>query len=288
MKKIVLSLLLTLCLLVLPESVYAASCSSAITGTKSINVGGTTTLYVKVNASAGIKGADLNFAVSGNLKLVSASPVNLQLMGNDGSRYIMYAMNPVNSGSNIFAIKVKGTAKGTGTVSVKSLEATVDDQTATCTLASATVTVNEAPKKTTTTTPATTTPTTPTTPEEPKEEVKQVEVKDKDYEDALRLVEQAEKTKKLADVKKAKEKVDELKFSEKKYDLTNRLYEIKIDLNDNSNLVNGNNNDLTKITTDVTGGMSWFFLAAVLLICLVVETIYLMVKESKKKEVEEA
>ena len=288
MKKIIYSLILILGLFVIPGSVLAESCTSAITGNKEVKVGETTTVYVKVDASNAIKGADINFEVSGNIGLVSASPVGLNTMAQNGNRYILYSNNGVNAGSNIFAIKVKGTAKGTGTVKVSSLETTISDETVICSLTSATINVKEVEKKTTTNT-NTVKPVTPKEEEkkeEVKEETKPVEpVKTQeeiDYEKALELVKKAEKTKKKDDVNKAKEAIDKLKFSEKKYDLIERLFNITIELDDTGS-TKTKTNDMTKLSTDVTGGMSWFFLAVILLICLATETIYLMAKEVKKK-----
>ena len=288
MKKIIYSLILILGLFIIPGSVLAESCTSAITGNKEVKVGETTTVYVKVDASNAIKGADINFEVSGNIELVSASPVGLNTMAQNGNRYILYSNNGVNAGSNIFAIKVKGTAKGTGTVKVSSLETTISDDTVICSLTSGAINVKEVEKKTTTNanTVKPVTPKEEEKKEEVKEETKPVEpVKTQEeinYEKALELVEKAEKTKKKDDVNKAKEAIDILKFSEKKYDLIERLFNITIELDDTGS-TKIKTNDMTKLSTDVTGGMSWFFLAVILLICLATETIYLMAKEVKKK-----
>ena len=277
MKKIIYSILLILGMFLIPNSALAESCTSSITGNKTITVGGTTTLYVKVNTSNPIKGADIDFEVTGNLKLVSASPVGLNKMAQNGNRYILYSNNGVTG--NIFAIKVKGTAVGTGTVKVNSLETTIEDETVECSLTNAVITIKEQEKKVVTTTTDDTKKT-----ETPKEEVKKEEktpVATK-YDKALALVERAENTKKKADVIKAKAAVDELEFSEKKYNLMERL--LKINIETEVVKETESKNDMTQVSTDVTAGMSWFFLAIILLICLAAETVYMLFKEVKKNE----
>ena len=285
MKKLIYSLLLILGIFIVPNSALAESCNCAITGNKSITVGGATTVYVKVNASNPMKGADINFEVSGNIALVSASPVGLNKMAQNGNRYILYSNSGVKGGSNIFAIKVKGTAVGSGTVKVSSLETTISDETVVCSLSSAVITVKEAPKKTTTpATPAANNDNKTEAPKEEKKEIKETKTKaETDYDKALILVERAEKTRKKADVTKAKAAIDELEFSEKKYNLVERLLKINIESDGEAKGVK-TSNDMTKVSTDVTQGMSWFFLAIILLICLAVETLYILFKEVKKNE----
>lgn len=149
--------LLCLLLSVVCLNVYAATASVSISGTNKINVGETANIYIKLNASDLIEGVNVKYSVSGNLEVVSAS-VNSSLdkMGQNGTEYILYAQNPIASGSTILTIKVKGTGEGTGTVSVDKMQATVSDSTVTASSKSYTVNV-ATPTTTTTTTKAATT-----------------------------------------------------------------------------------------------------------------------------------
>ena len=160
-------LLLCLLLSVVCLNVYAATASVSISGTNKINVGETANIYIKLNASDLIEGVNVKYSVSGNLEVVSAS-VNSSLdkMGQNGTEYILYAQNPIASGSTILTIKVKGTGEGTGTVSVDKMQATVSDSTVTASSKSYTVNVVAATtttKKATTTSKKTTTKKTTTT-----------------------------------------------------------------------------------------------------------------------------
>lgn len=150
-------LLLCLLLSVVCLNVYAATASVSISGTNKINVGETANIYIKLNASDLIEGVNVKYSVSGNLEVVSAS-VNSSLskMGQNGTEYILYAPEPIASGSTILTIKVKGTVEGTGTVSVDKMQATVSDSTVTASSKSYTVNV-ATPTTTTTTTKAATT-----------------------------------------------------------------------------------------------------------------------------------
>lgn len=155
--------LLCLLLSVVCLNVYAATASVSISGTNKINVGETANIYIKLNASDLIEGVNVKYSVSGNLEVVSAS-VNSSLdkMGQNGTEYILYAQDPIASGSTILTIKVKGTSEGTGTVSVDKMQATVSDSTVTASSKSYTVNV-ATPTTTTTTTKAVTTSKAPTT-----------------------------------------------------------------------------------------------------------------------------
>ena len=130
----------------------------SISGTNKINVGETANIYIKLNASDLIEGVNVKYSVSGNLEVVSAS-VNSSLdkMGQNGTEYILYAQNPIASGSTILTIKVKGTGEGTGTVSVDKMQATVSDSTVTASSKSYTVNVATPTPTTTMTTKAATT-----------------------------------------------------------------------------------------------------------------------------------
>lgn len=151
---------LLLCLLVsvVTFNVYAATASVSISGTNKINVGETANIYIKLNASDLIEGVNVKYSVSGNLVVESAS-VNSSLdkMAQNGTEYILYAHDPIASGSTILTIKVKGTGEGTGTVSVDKMQATVSDSTVTASSKSYTVNVATPTTTTTTTTKAATT-----------------------------------------------------------------------------------------------------------------------------------
>ena len=155
--------LLCLLLSVVCLNVYAATASVSISGTNKINVGETANIYIKLNASDLIEGVNVKYSVSGNLVVESAS-VNSSLdkMAQNGTEYILYAHDPIASGSTILTIKVKGTGEGTGTVSVDKMQATVSDSTVTASSKSYTVNV-ATPTTTTTTTKAVTTSKAPTT-----------------------------------------------------------------------------------------------------------------------------
>ena len=145
MKKFKYLLVLVLFLVLMPK-VYAASVSTSLTGTKTVKVGNTTTIYVKLTSSDGIKGADITYSASGNVKIVSVDGVNGMSRQDDKTtnRALLYSKNALSSGTSVFAITVKGTAEGTGTVSVSNVKATVGGETANGNNASVTITVNPA------------------------------------------------------------------------------------------------------------------------------------------------
>ena len=139
MKKFKYLFILVLFMVLMPR-VYASSVSTSLTGTNTIRVGNTTTIYVKLNSSGGIRGVDLTYSTSGNISVVSATVVGLTEQSRNGNRVLSYSQNALQSGSSVFAIKVKGTSVGTGTVSVSNVKATVDGETATGNNASITIT----------------------------------------------------------------------------------------------------------------------------------------------------
>ena len=129
MKRIKLFILLVVCLMVVPV-VHAASANTVITGTNTVKVGKTTNIYIKLNSSANIEGVDVTYSTSGNISVTNVSIAStFSKMGQNGQRYILYAMNPVPSGSTVLTLTVKGNAVGKGTVTVSNLEATVSGET---------------------------------------------------------------------------------------------------------------------------------------------------------------
>ena len=127
MKKFKLFFALLLFVVAIPY-VKAATASVSLTGNSSIKVGGTTTIYVKVTSSSPIRGVDLTYSTSGNISVVSTSPVSgMTVQSTNGNRVLLYSPSDVASGSSVFAITVKGNSAGTGTVSITSLSASVNE-----------------------------------------------------------------------------------------------------------------------------------------------------------------
>ena len=150
MKKIKLLIFIVLCLITIP-SVYAYNATAKITGTNTVKVGNTTTLYVKVDSSDPIRGVDLTYSSSGNITITNVSPTNgLTTQYSSGGNMALYTTGSLSSGSSILAITVRGNQVGTGTVSISKLEATLNTseglKTAASSATSFTVTVN--PQKT--------------------------------------------------------------------------------------------------------------------------------------------
>ena len=127
MKKTIIKLFLFIGIFFIANPAYAATCDISFSGNTSINEGESTTIYVNVSSSDLVKGADLTYSNSGNITLSSASAVNLSVMAQNGNRYIMYSADGVSSGNSIFKFDVKGTTKGTGTISITNIETTIDN-----------------------------------------------------------------------------------------------------------------------------------------------------------------
>ena len=127
MKKFKIFFALLLFVVAMPY-VKAATASTSLAGNNSIKVGDTTTIYVKVNSSSPLKGVDLTYSISGNISVVGTSPVSgMTVQSTNGSRVLLYSPSNVSSGSSVFAITVKGNSAGTGTVSITSLSATINE-----------------------------------------------------------------------------------------------------------------------------------------------------------------
>ena len=302
MKKNLIKLFVVLGVFFMMGTAYAATCDISFSGNTTITEGDSTTIYVKVNSSDVVKGADLTYSNSGSITLSSAGAVNLSVMAQNGNRYVMYSADGVSSGSNIFKFDVKGASKGTGTISITNIETSIDNTTVVCSPKSINITVNEqAKEEVKENTPVannnnTNNNNTTVKQEEKKEETKVVEKEkneepviseaEKKYNKALELVKKAEKTKQLEDVNAAKKAVEELDMSDNKYKLLNRLLELMLSIkNDNTETNITTTGNGKELTTNASGTpISWMLLSIILIICLAIETIYLIVKDNKKKE----
>lgn len=299
MKKInIFIITLLLCVFAIPN-VFAASATTQITGTNKITVGKTTTIYVKLKASDLIKGADVTYKSSGNIKVTNVSVGNgLSKMGQNGNRYILYSNSGIKSGSTILALTVKGTAVGKGTITVSKMEATVSGVTVNGGSKSYTITVTEVKKKTLTEAEKKAKEEAAKKAEEERK-AKEAEKKAKEAaqkqaeKDALELVEKAEKTLADSDYESAKKAVDALNDSDVKKDLTKRLQEVrfKIEVNKEVEKKCGNTNNQSKeckteCETRECNSKSWIILCIILFICLLFETIYLISKLNKRESYE--
>ena len=279
---------LILCVFTIPN-VFAASATTQISGTNKITVGKTTTIHVKLKSSDLIKGADVTYKSSGNIKVTKVSiGSGLANMGQNGNRYILYSNSGIKSGSTILALTVKGTAVGKGTITVSKMEATVSG-----------VTVNGGSKSYTITVVGATNNTTNNDNEEVK---KKAEEENKTKEDdrkqaennALELVEKAEKSLDDGDYQKAKKAVDALDSSSVKTDLLKRLEEVRFKIAVNAEVEkkcgqkDNSNTQECDDTCEVKecNSKSWIVLCIILFICLLFETIYLITKLNRKPRYE--
>ena len=283
MKKIKYLLIALALLLVLPFKVYAAGGISLSTTSLSIEKGKTASFKVTANNAAGR--IDLS---SANSSIATANKTSVFLDKD--------------------SVTVTVTAKevGSTTINVALTDvSTYDEEEKTGTL---TVTINVTePKKEE---PAPSNNTNNNTnnnnnnnkntnnnkkTEEKKEEPEVIEKElneepviseaEKKYNKALDLVKKAEKTKQIEDVNKAREAVEELEMSENKYKLLNRLLTVMFNIENNNKTEKEETKDGTKITTNASGtSISWLFLSLVLLICLAIETLYIILFERRKKE----
>ena len=278
MKRIKLFILLVLCLMVMPV-VHAASANTVITGTNAVKVGKTTNIYVKLNSSANIEGVDVTYSTSGNISVTKASVASgFTTMGQNGNRYILYAMNPVPSGSTVLVLTVKGTAVGKGTVTVSNLEATVSGETVSGGSKSYQITVN--PAKTAAEIKA-------------EEEAKKAEEEKARQEeearkaaisDATKIVEKAEESLLEDDYNTALNKVNALASGNEKNELLNRLNEVKFKIAVNKECANKEpiKCETCKETNDEA--KPWIILSIVLIVALIAETIYLVYTKTKKED----
>jgi hypothetical protein len=74
-----------------------------------------------------------------------------------------------------------------------------------------------------------------------------------------------------------------------KYNLLNRLLTVMFNIDNNIKEEQEEVKDGTRITTNASGtSVSWLFLSIVLLICLAIETLYIILFERRKKKEEKA
>lgn len=289
MKRIKLFVLLVLCLMVMPV-VHASTASTVITGTNSIKVGQTTSIYIKVNGSANIEGVDVTYSTSGNISVTNVSVASgFTQMGQSGNRYILYAMNPVSSGSSVLVLTVKGTAVGTGTVTVNSLEATVSGETASGGSRSYQITVN--PLKTAAEIKAEEEARKVAQQKAEEERKRQEEEAKKQEEErkavleaAVKLVEKSEESLSEKDYDEALKAVEALVASDDKTSLVNRLNDVKFKIAVNKECSNKGSIKCDECKEMNDDAKPWIVLSIILLIGLILETAYLVYKKVKKED----
>ena len=272
MKKISLFILTLCCFMFMPK-VMAASASTVVSGTNTVTVGSTTQIYIKLNSSANIEGADVAFSTSGNITVTNVQVGSgLRNMMDENNRYILYAQNPVASGSTLLILTVKGTAAGTGTVNVTKLEATVSGETVYSNTAAYNITVKAAP------TPVQ--PQQPTqTPTEDTSDNAQQTIKN-----ATTLVEAAERSLLEEDYEAALTAVNKLADGSEKTALLKRLEDVKFKI-EVKKACGDDSCDATVCEECEEGSTNnWMILCIVLFGCLVAETIYLVYKANKNRE----
>jgi len=277
MKKISLFILTLCCFMFMPK-VMAASASTVISGTNTVTVGSTTKIYIKLNSSANIEGADVAFSTSGNIAVTNVQVGSgLRNMMDENNRYILYAQNPVASGSTLLVLTVKGTKVGSGTVNVTKLEATVSGETVYSNTASYNITVKAVPTQ----------PTTPTQPQQPTQTPTE-DTSDKDLQQAIKnattLVEAAERSLLEEDYETALAAVNKLTDGSEKTSLLKRLEDVKFKI-EVKKACGDDSCDATVCEECEEGSTnSWMILCIVLFGCLVAETIYLVYTANKNRE----
>lgn len=277
MKKISLVILMLCCYFMITPKVMASSVSTVISGDNTVTVGSTTKIYIKLNSSAAIEGVDVTFKTSGNISVTNVSVGNgLSNVMNQNNRYILYAGNPIASGSNVLVLTVKGNAVGTGTISVTNLEATVSGETAYGNTATHNITVKAKP----------TTPTNPTQPnEQQKPSVDNTE--DKDDKQAISkatiLVEAAEKSLLQEDYEAALNSVNKLPDSSEKAALLKRLDAVRIKIEVEKACGDKENSPSKCEECKESSSTGWIILCIALFICLLAESGYLIYKTINKK-----
>ena len=267
------NLLVLVLAVIFAGNVYAASATTSITGTNTVKVGNTTKIYIKLNASDAIAGVDVAYNVSGDITVTNASIGNgLTQMGKNGNRYILYAQSPINSGSTILTLTVKGVKEGTGTINVTKMEATVGGGTVNGGTKSFNITVKPAK-----------------TAEEIKKEQEAAKKKEEErkaeeeankkaLEEATKLVEAAEKTLSNEDYEKAVKVVNALKSADTKTKLIERLDNVKFDIEVNKAVLSKCSNKEPNTCNNVSN-KKWILLSVVLFVGLLTETAYLVFRK---------
>lgn len=267
--------LLFIFLLVIGVNVYAASASTSISGTTSVKVNKTTTIYIKLNSSDLIEGVDVEYAVSGDISVTGVS-VNSSLtkMGQNGNRFILYAPSPIKSGSTILTLTVKGVKEGTGTITVSKMDATVGGGTVNGGKKSVNITVN----------PAKTAEEIKAEEEAKKKAEEQKKKEEEEYKkvlsEATKLVDAAEKSLNNEDYENALKAVNSLKNGDDKTKLLSRLDDIKFNIEVNKAALDKcNKSDSTCECKDVSC-TKWMILSIILFVGLLVESAYLLFKKN--------
>lgn len=303
MKRRISLFVLFVSLMLLMPNVLAASGSTKMSGTKSIKVGKSTTIYVKVSSSEKIKGADVTYSTSGNIKVTGVSVGSgFQQMGKNGNRYILYSQNGVKSGSTVLAITVKGTKEGKGTVKVSNLVATIGGGDVNCGAKSYEITINPAvtaaeaaanakkaaedKKKAEERKKAEEEAAKKAAEEKAKREAEEAAARKSALEEATRLVEKAEKDLTDSAYDPALKAVNALPSGSDKTALLERLDAVRIKMAVNKECGNRNTDNLTcDCNTKVaSSSKSWIVLCIILFICLLLETIYLVSQKMKARE----
>lgn len=267
MKKVKLLFLVLCSFMVLPFVVNAASANINITGGNSVTVGNTTKVYVKLNSSDKIEGVDITYSVSGNISVTSvALGSGLSKVAQNGNRYILYAQNPLSSGSNILILTVKGTAKGSGTITISNTESTISSTTVSSSDKSFRITVNNP------TTEPTVTPDNPTSDDQ-KEALAL----------AKELVAKAEETLSEDDYTSALKAVNGLAAGDDKDALLKRLEEVKFQIAVKKECKVCDSTEPCDVCEENSNeAKAWIILSIILFVCLVLETIYLVIRLSKE------
>lgn len=272
MKKVRLFILLVACMVFIPV-VNAGSANTVITGTNTVNVGKTTEIYVKLNSSASIEGVDITYATSGNITVTNVSVADgFMSMGRNGNRYILYAMDPVPSGSTILVLTVKGNSVGKGTVSVSNLEATVSGETVVGGSKSYEITVKASATGNTTNT-------------NNKNEVDSLKKEDERkaaIAAATQLVEQAEASLTETDYAKALEAVNLLEDSDEKIELLDRLNDVKFKIAVSNECKTQETPKCEECKETNDDAKPWIILSIVLIISLILETVYLVYTKTRE------
>lgn len=271
MKKIGLFILTLCCFMFMPK-VMAASASTVISGTNTVTVGSTTQIYIKLNSSDNIEGADVAFSTSGNVTVTNVQIGNgFRNMMDENNRYILYAQNPVASGSTILVLTVKGTKVGTGTVNVTKLEATVSGETVYSNNSSYNITVKAAPA-----------PQQPT--QKPEDNNNDDEAQKQAIKNATTLVEAAERSLLEDDYKDALAAVNKLADGDAKTALLKRLEEVRIKIEVKKACGDKEGSTIVCEECEECDNNGWMILCLVLFGLLVVESGYLIYKIKKDRE----
>lgn len=299
MKKLKLLIFAIICLIAIPR-VNALSVTTKITGSNSIKVGNTTTLYVKINSSSPIRGADITYSASGAISIVSVTPAGgMTKQDQRGNRILLYSSKSLSSGTSVLAIKIKGNKVGTGTLTISKLEASVgkgsDLKTATGNKATFKVTVN--PKKTEAEIAAEkeAAEKAKEAAEKAKEEAakaraeaekkakEQAEKDKKDLEKATALVEAAERSNLKDDYEAALKAVNALKDSTDKTKLLERLEEVRFNIAVKEACKPCEETKCETKEVSSGGTNKWLILNIILLAVVIGEFIYILVSRKNRE-----